>query len=101
MCLSSLYVLPITVIKSLRCNAGCPQRTAYQRIICTGLFVGYCEIAVCGTMCVSLRAGMLTMLKIAGVVCPVSALKGGWLKIRIGVSLFLFGVWVIGYVEGN
>jgi len=74
MCLSSLYVLPITVIKSLRCNAGCPQRTAYQRIICTGLFVGYCAIAVCGTMCVSLRAGML---KIAGVVCPVSALKGG------------------------
>jgi len=53
---------------------------------------------VCGTMCVSLRAGML---KIAGVVCPVSALKGGWLKIRRGVSLFLFGVWVIGYVDGN
>ena len=45
MCLSSLYVLPITVIKSLRCNAGCPQRTAYQRIICTGLFVGYCAMA--------------------------------------------------------
>jgi hypothetical protein len=41
------------------------------------------------------------MLKIAGVVCPVSALKGGWLKIRRGVSLFLFGVWVIGYVDGN
>jgi hypothetical protein len=39
--------------------------------------------------------------EIAGVVCPVSALKGGWLKIRIGVSQFLFGVWVIGYVEGN
>ncbi len=74
MCLNSLYVLPITVIKSLRCNAGCPQRTAYQRIICTGLFVGYCAIAVCGTMCVSLRTG--SMLKIAGVVCPVSALEG-------------------------
>jgi hypothetical protein len=73
MCLSSLYVLPITVIKPLRCNVGCPQRTAYQRIICTGLFVGYCAMAVCGTMCVSLRAGML---KIAGVVCPVSALEG-------------------------
>jgi hypothetical protein len=41
------------------------------------------------------------MLKIAVVVCPVSAVKGGWLKIRKGVSLFIFGVWVIGYVEGN
>jgi hypothetical protein len=91
MCLSSLYVLPITVIKSLRCNAGCPQRTAYQRIICTGLFVGYCAIAVCGTMCVSLRAGML---KIAGVVCPVSALKGGWLKIHRGLSI---PIWCVGY----
>ena len=93
MCLSSLYVLPITVIKSLRCNAGCPQRTAYQRIICTGLFVGYCAIAVCGTMCVSLRAGML---KIAGVVCPVSALKGGWLKIRIRRGLSI-PIWCVGY----
>jgi hypothetical protein len=60
------------------CNAGCPQRTAYQRIICTGLFVGYCAMAVCGTMCVSLRTG--SMLKIAGVVCPVSALKGVGLR---------------------
>jgi len=54
------------------------QRTAYQRIICTGLFVGYCAMAVCGTMCVSLRTG--SMLKIAGVVCPVSALKGVGLR---------------------
>ena len=97
MCLSSLYVLPITVIKSLRCNAGCPQRTAYQRIICTGLFVGYC--AVPGTMvCQSTYRFVEDRRRC---VCPVSALKGGWLKIRIGVSQFLFGVWVIGYVEGN
>jgi hypothetical protein len=94
MCLSSLYVLPIAVITVMLVVLN----VLHTRIICTGLFVGYCAEWPCAVPCVSVRTGML---KIAGVVCPVSALKGGWLKIRIGVSLFLFGVWVIGYVEGN
>jgi len=46
------------VLKALRTtdyghcrNAGCVQRTANgTRIICTGLFVGYCAMPVCGTM---------------------------------------------------
>ena len=45
-------------------------------------FVQVCLWAIvqlpCAVPCVSLRTGML---KIAGVVCPVSALKGGWLKV--------------------
>jgi len=54
MCLSSLYVLPITVITVMVVVLN----VLHTRIMCTCLFVGYCAIAVCGTMCVSLRAGM-------------------------------------------
>jgi hypothetical protein len=46
-----LTALRITDYGNYR-NAGWRiQRTAYgTRIICTGLFVGYCAMAVCGTM---------------------------------------------------
>jgi hypothetical protein len=86
MFLSSLYVLPNTVITVMWLSGvRCPQHSTYcipesflcvcswTTVLCNGR-VRYHGVSVY----VPVR-----MLMIAGVVCPVSILKGGgWLKIR-------------------
>jgi hypothetical protein len=81
MCLSSrLYVLPITVITVMLVGVFNVLHTVPESFVqvCLWAIVQWpCAVP----WCVSRQSTYRCMLKIAGVVCPVSAVNGGWLKV--------------------